>query len=1323
MRLKRVLVSLLLILTMTTQVFAASIPVEKLEFPDIKGHWAEKYINDFKNNGIIKGYPDGTFRPDINISRAEFASLLFYLLKLNKTDNNDSNTKDFEGSWAEDYLESLVEKDIIDLNEYAEGYDYDGAITRIEITKMILRSLGKDSIARNIKSKPGFKDDVLLKASDYGYVYLAKYYDIVTGYEDGTYRPDNHATRAETVKMLVSRGNASAKIADENKPSSSAPRAVIDFKLPEYTHTDKAVNFDFTSRNARSLNWSLKKASAANEMTDVELNEYASLAVEDKSGKIQFQDKGLYSLVASARNVDNRLAVASSDIKVYPVMDIQFGLLETAYTDTEVKVDVSALEVGEHEIEWSLEKDGEQVSLNEMIEGTLNNDGGTIRFTQRGNYTLIASVTDEVGRTFEHRDSIKIYHLISTEFILPETAHTDDFIDVSVIETGLESYTIEWILGKDNQEVELKDHVDGILSNDGGRIRFMDKGTYSLTAKVTDETGRIFTKKDEIKVFPLVEASFTLPEAVHTDKEVNVVPNVKELGDLEIKWSLLQNGEEVAFQDYIDGTLSNDGGKITFKQKGDYTLKAIVTDELGRNFKFEDQIKVYPVVEISFDMPPAVHTDESAEIKVSERELGHLNIEWTLKKNGEVISIKENVNGVLENKGGTITIPSKGNYELTAAVTDEMGREYTYSKKIDVYPLVAVNLNMPKVTHADESFTVGVTTEELGALDIIWLLYKDGQEVNLEEYVIGALDNDGGTITVNAKGTFELKAEVTDELGRVYSRKETIQVYPVVEVNVSAPENGHTDGEFDVTVTTMELGSLHVDWSLIMDDENVSFNDFVSGTLSDSGGKISIPQKGAYTLIAKITDELGREYTDSVNIKVYPVMSIYFDLPEYGHTDTLINVNVEAKELEGTNITWQLEKDGKPVTLAAYTEGTLSNNGGAIKLTSRGNYRLLASASNNISRVFSFSDTIKTYPVADFVITMPTTSRIGEAIPLEITQKDTEDMNIAWKLKKDNVYVKLSDYFVGELQSGKSISFNASGQYTLEAVLTDQTGRTFTQSSTIEIINSNPLKPTISASVTRQIKDGKFLVNLNVQATDPDGDSITYEYEGKASDNYYLPGAYTVKVRAKDQFGAYSEWASAQFTVVNRAPTPPVMVRTPNTNSVAPGTNVKITASSTDQDGDAITYIWEGRPAETAKYPLGKNVVKVKAVDAAGAESPWAAIVFFVADAENGGGMTLTSRDSTIIEQGILGATITEYTFNVPAVSGHSGNDYGRVRGYNIQTNQWDQLDYKTTKNGVNMAKTLPTGKYSKLEFYYYTNHNCMYNKSNITYTVKYHFE
>ena len=231
------------------------------------------------------------------------------------------------------------------------------------------------------------------------------------------------------------------------------------------------------------------------------------------------------------------------------------------------------------------------------------------------------------------------------------------------------------------------------------------------------------------------------------------------------------------------------------------------------------------------------------------------------------------------------------------------------------------------------------------------------------------------------------------------------------------------------------------------------------------------------------------------------------------------------------------------------------------------------------------------------------------------------------------------------------------------------------------------------------------------------------EWENKTADNYYAVGTHTIRVRAKDSTGAYSGWVSKTFTVANSAPTRPVITRTPNGNCVAPGTAVTITAQSTDPDGDAITYVWENRPTQSYVYPLGKNVVRVKAVDSTGAESPWAAIVFFVADSNGSGGMTLTGPDSTILENGIEGATITKYTFTVPPVSGHNGNDYGRVRGYNVLTKQWDQLDYGTTSNGITFEKSLNSGLYSKLEFYYFTNHNCMYQKSNITYSVEYFFE
>ncbi len=50
-------------------------------FSDISGHWAEEVILTMAGQGIISGYPDGTFRPENNITRAEFLTLLMRTLK------------------------------------------------------------------------------------------------------------------------------------------------------------------------------------------------------------------------------------------------------------------------------------------------------------------------------------------------------------------------------------------------------------------------------------------------------------------------------------------------------------------------------------------------------------------------------------------------------------------------------------------------------------------------------------------------------------------------------------------------------------------------------------------------------------------------------------------------------------------------------------------------------------------------------------------------------------------------------------------------------------------------------------------------------------------------------------------------------------------------------------------------------------------------------------------------------------------------------------------------------------------------------------------
>ena len=91
-------VSLSLVIT-TSSCFAA-----KSEFSDINGHYAENTINKWADSGIISGYPDGTFKPDNPVTRAELAKILTNAFELTETsplDYADINSS----AWYYPYLE------------------------------------------------------------------------------------------------------------------------------------------------------------------------------------------------------------------------------------------------------------------------------------------------------------------------------------------------------------------------------------------------------------------------------------------------------------------------------------------------------------------------------------------------------------------------------------------------------------------------------------------------------------------------------------------------------------------------------------------------------------------------------------------------------------------------------------------------------------------------------------------------------------------------------------------------------------------------------------------------------------------------------------------------------------------------------------------------------------------------------------------------------------------------------------------------------------------------------------------------------------------
>ncbi|WP_353095432.1 S-layer homology domain-containing protein [Tissierella praeacuta] len=903
-------------------------------------------------------------------------------------------------------------------------------------------------------------------------------------------------------------------------------------------------------------------------------------------------------------------------------------------------------------------------------------------------------------------------------FELPLTAYVDEEIKIVPIGSNVKSVT--WDINKEGLQVDLLSVIDGELKEDGGTIKIKSIGSYTFTATAINSRGKEVKHEQTIDIYPVVSAEFKLPETAHTDTTIDVDLSSENLGDNPVAWSIQRDGKEIDFDTNITGELTNTGGLITFNNIGTYELTAVITDELGKEIKVSDVIRVYPVGEIELELDKITHTDKSIILKTETKNTNDMELIWTLTRNGEEVNISEFIEGNISLEDSIIGFKEKGVYNLILSAIDETGRTFTDKVSITVYPVGSAGFYLPEIFHTDDEIKLEATFEEIGNRDAEWSLIKDGKEVGLSDFVSGNLSNNGGIVTFPYKGEYILKAFFTDDGGRIYDYEQSFKVYPVPAVGYTLPKYAHTDSYINVEVNSTELDGLEIEWLV---DNTYGFQDwptYVEGNLDNSGGSIRFKRAGVYELVARIIDETGRVFLFETGdiIEVLPVLDIGFELPKSAYTDSIINIRTYGNN-NVLPVEWSITKDGEVISEDQAISGSLNAQGGKITFLTDGNFILTATMTDFLERSFSYSQEITINPVIEYSFTMPDSIHYGREFEVKVDSKNLGANKVRWTLEKTGEVVG----FNGELANeGGKISISDTGEFTLIVTIIDGEGRVFTHKEKITITNTAPTV-TLTVTPTRTVKNGKFFVDIKATASDPDGDATTLEYEGTTSDNYYAVGTHKVRVRAKDSVGAYSPWVEKSFTIKNSPPTTPVITRTPSGNSVAPGTKVTITAKSTDADNDPITYVWGGRNAETQVYPLGKNTVRVKAVDSTGAESPWAAIVFFVADPNGSGGMMLTGPDSVILENGLEGATITEYTFTVPPVAGHSGSDYGRVRGYNVKTKQWDELDYGTTSNGITFVKTLSAGMYSKLEFYYYTNHNCMYDKSNITYSVSYHFE
>jgi tripartite motif-containing protein 71 len=169
-------------------------------FSDISGHWAETSIKQAVSSGIVKGYLDGTFKPSSTVTRAEFAVMLMNALKPQGEGAELTFTDKVKiGTWAQKAVSQAVQAGII--KGHTNGtFGPNAEITRAEMAAMIAIALGQ-SIEANVVT--GFADEEDIPAWAKGSIAYMKQAGIMQGKSDNEFAPQDHATRAEAVTVLL----------------------------------------------------------------------------------------------------------------------------------------------------------------------------------------------------------------------------------------------------------------------------------------------------------------------------------------------------------------------------------------------------------------------------------------------------------------------------------------------------------------------------------------------------------------------------------------------------------------------------------------------------------------------------------------------------------------------------------------------------------------------------------------------------------------------------------------------------------------------------------------------------------------------------------------------------------------------------------------------------------------------------------------------------------------------------------------------------------------------------------------------------------------
>lgn len=208
------------VLAMSVTSFAAAFK----DVPSDKYSWAVEAVESMANDGIIKGYEDGSFRPENTVTKLESLVLIARILGSTKDENATLVEKSYEAykdvftknpiNYGEKEVSYLLTKGIItedELSDYIGGENASTGLMRYEIAILLTKALGaEEKVKENMISFLDYADTAEIPSHAKKYVEYVTDQEIMNGMGDNMFSPLTKVTRAQAAVVLK-------KVQDINK--------------------------------------------------------------------------------------------------------------------------------------------------------------------------------------------------------------------------------------------------------------------------------------------------------------------------------------------------------------------------------------------------------------------------------------------------------------------------------------------------------------------------------------------------------------------------------------------------------------------------------------------------------------------------------------------------------------------------------------------------------------------------------------------------------------------------------------------------------------------------------------------------------------------------------------------------------------------------------------------------------------------------------------------------------------------------------------------------------------------------------------------------